>query len=132
MIVPAEVLGPRTLHCSTGAIEANIGDKFRYRSLDWEIAGFSRETFGYSTHEGENPSVRCRFSGDRAPSGLDRYVVLGNCIDFCGDSIAAILLSAKDEKPRDARGFVLRPTSHPNQTDTGGTLSSQQRAGGDK
>ena len=106
-ITPAQHLGPRILHCATGSIAANLGDKFCHRDLDWEIVGFSAETYAYSTHEGENPHVRCRFSGEKAPSGLDRYVVLDHCIDFCGDSIAAILLSTTDGSARDARGFKL-------------------------
>ena len=85
--VPADVLAPFTLHCATGSVTAKLGDTFRYRDMDWEIVGFSREMSRDSTHAGENPNVRCRFAGERAPTGLERFVVLDNCIDFCGDSI---------------------------------------------
>jgi len=109
--VPADVLAPRTLYCATGSVTAKLGDTFHYRNMDWEIVGFSREMSRDSTHAGENPNVRCRFSGEHAPIGLERFVVLDNCIDFCGDSIAAQLLTKADGKPRDARGFLLRDRS---------------------
>jgi hypothetical protein len=88
------------LECSSGEATARIGDKLRMsdKDGDWEIAGFGE-------HAGQ-PTVRCK-SLSGVPSWLQRYVEEDGCVFFCGDSVAAALLTEQDGKRRDARGALL-------------------------
>jgi hypothetical protein len=98
----------RTLLCSTGSIEAGPGDRFRDHDVEWEITGWA-ETTSYSPFGlGGTPDVICKVIEGRMPSYYEEYANEDGTMTFCGDSIAANLMSAADGKPRGARGDLLR------------------------
>jgi len=97
------------LKCATGSVRVKIGDQFEDRGIEWEIAGFGPGETRSEHLLGEAiPNILCRIVRGDMPTYLAPHAEDGTSIYFCGDSIAAGLLSKADGKPRDARGVALR------------------------
>jgi hypothetical protein len=96
------------LVCSTGKVNAEIGDRYTDRWGEWEIVGFSDDRTYSPSSLGGTPDVVVKPMGHEMPSAYDQYAHDDGTIDICGDSVAAMILSNQDGKPRDARGFPLR------------------------
>jgi hypothetical protein len=86
------------LICSSGKVNAEIGDRYRDWGGEWEIVGFSA------------PNVVVKPIGHEMPSDSRQYAHDDGTIDKSGASVAAAILSNRDGKPRDARGVLLRPS----------------------
>ena len=91
------------LICSTGEIVAKVGDRYSDHDCEWEIIGFDGNSY-----LGVTPNVLVRCLGEM-PSWYDGYAEQDDeaTIYLCGDSVAAMLLTAADAKPRNARGDAL-------------------------
>ena len=96
------------LICSSGKVNAEIGDRYRDWRGEWEIVGFSDKR-GYSPDPlAATPNVVVKPIGHEMPSDLRQYARDDGTIDKSGASVAAAILSNRDGKPRVARGVVLR------------------------
>jgi hypothetical protein len=93
------------LICSSGKVNAEIGDRYRDFRGEWEIVGFSDKR-SYSPAAMLNVVVKP--IGHEMPSDLRQYARDDGTIDKSGASVAAAILSNRDGKPRDARGVLLR------------------------
>jgi len=91
------------LRCRSGNVEVNPGDQFRDEHAEWEVVDFIQ-----SDPESDH-TVRCRCLG-QLPGHWERWKHGDGTVDWCGDSIAAIMLTKADGKPRSARGDLLRAT----------------------
>lgn len=91
------------LTCLSGSIEAQIGDKYSDHNGQWEVIGFP-ERYG-------EQNVTVRLLTGPLPSWFEEYANEDGSIDFCGDSVAACLLSEIDGRPRGSRGDLLTTTS---------------------
>lgn len=96
------------LVCYSGEVEANVGDKFIDDGVEWEIVAFPPGETTYSPSSlGGAPVVMCRPLSP--PAGWwKQYMERDGFVGWCGDSIAAKMLSAEDGKPRSSRGDMLR------------------------
>lgn len=95
------------LECSTGKVNAKVGDRYTDQTGEWEIVGFREEmTYSPSIPVGVR-NVTVKPIGHPMPSYYQEYANEDGTLDLCGDSIAAQLLTDKDGKPRDARGYLL-------------------------
>ena len=95
------------LACSTGKINAEIGDRFTDHSGEWEVVSFTDQQTYSPSVIGGTPVVVVKPISMEMPSWFRQYANEDGTIDFCGDSVAASLLSAKDGKNRSARGNIL-------------------------
>lgn len=95
------------LVCHSGEIVARPGDRFTMTGAEWEIVRFdaSQRTYSAAALTGA-PSVFCRCLND-VPMGLRQYADTDRVIEFCGDSVAAMLLARQDGRPRSSRGDLL-------------------------
>lgn len=96
------------LICSSGKIEAGVGDRFKDHSGEWEIVSFKNETDTiYSPSAlGGCSIVVVKPIGDM-PTWFRPYENEDGTIDWCADSVAAALLDKQDGKRRSARGSIL-------------------------
>ena len=92
------------LICSSGKVNAEIGDRYRDWGGEWEIVGFSDKR---SYWPAATPNVVVKPIGHEMPSHL-RHARDDGTIEKSGVSVAAAILSNRDGKPRDARGVLLR------------------------
>lgn len=95
------------LACLSGAIDANIGDRFFDFGGEWEIVSFKEDEVAYEPFIGAVPTVVVKpING--MPTQCDYYANEDGTIDWCGDSVAAALLEKKDGRRRSSRGDFLR------------------------
>jgi len=90
------------LECATGSIVANVGDKFTDERKEWEIVGFQPRY--------DEMTVLCKPVDGKIPSHWKQWELEDHIVAWCDDSIAAILLTKADGKPRSARGDLLSTT----------------------
>lgn len=100
------------LICNSGKITAEVGDRYTDRFGEWEIVGFSDDRTYSPSSLGGTPNVVVKPVGHDMPAGYEQYAHDDGTIDICGDSVAAMMLSNRDGKPRDARGFPLTTPSY--------------------
>lgn len=94
------------LLCSTGEVTAAVGDRFTDKDVEWEIVAFGT-TLSYSPSTiGGTPSVFCKTN--TMPSWFKQYIEDDGTLEWCGDSVAAMMLTAADSKRRSARGDLLK------------------------
>lgn len=96
------------LVCTSGEVDAQVGERFTDHSGEWEIVRFKPETIYSPSSLGGTPIVVIKPVGRKMPSWFDQYANDDGTLDFCGDSVAAALLDKRDGKRRDARGELLR------------------------
>jgi hypothetical protein len=97
------------LRCSSGAIEAKVGDHFTDSNGEWEIVSFKENELTYSPDVlGGTPTVVVKPVGRNLDPWFQKYANADSSIDFCGDSVAAAMLTKSDGRKRDARGYPLK------------------------
>ena len=94
------------LACATGEVVAKVGDRFTVDRTEWEIVAFGLERIYYPDARGGAPNVFCK--PDIVPGALAQYVETDGTLEWCGDSVAAQMLRAHDQKRRDSRGNLLK------------------------
>jgi hypothetical protein len=95
------------LQCSSGKVNAEICDRFTDHNGEWEIVSFTDQRTYSPSVLGGTPVVVVKPISMEMPSWFREYANEDGTIDFCGDSVAASLLDARDGKRRSARGDIL-------------------------
>jgi hypothetical protein len=95
------------LKCSSGNVDAQIGDRYTDSSGEWEIVSFGKGVSYSPSVLGGTPNVVVRPIGHPMPSWYDEYANEDGTIDLCGDSVAAMMLAKQDGQRRSARGDIL-------------------------
>lgn len=95
------------LQCSSGKINAEIGDRFTDHSGEWEIVSFIDQRAYSPSVLGGAAVVVVKPVSMSMPSWFQEYANEDGTIDFCGDSVAASLLDARDGRHRSATGDIL-------------------------
>lgn len=80
------------LVCSSGKTEASIGDRYTDKDGEWEIVAFKDERTYSPSNIGGTPIVVVKPIGHPMPSWFVEYSNEDGTIDFCGDSVAAMIL----------------------------------------
>lgn len=98
-----------TLQCTTGKVDARVGDQFDGgHNGVWEIVRFGDDRSYSPSSLGGCPTVIARPLSGQIPSWFEKYRNSDGTIDWCGDSVAAYLLTGVDGNPRSSRGDMLR------------------------
>jgi hypothetical protein len=81
------------LACTSGKVKVEVGDRFRDPSsgIEWEIVGFKGHTYS-PVGIGGTPVVACKPLADILPVWWRQWLEEPDgTVDWCGDSVAAIL-----------------------------------------
>lgn len=89
--------------CSTGSIDARVGDRFKDDHAEWEIIGFEPRY--------DEMTVLCKPVTGSLPSHWRPWERADHTVAWCDDSVAAALLTMVDGKPRSSRGSLLTLTN---------------------
>jgi hypothetical protein len=96
---------PTVLTCSSGQIGAKLGDRFDGgHNGTWEIVVFRDDVIYSPSVIGGAPTVVARPLSGSVPSWFEKYQNPDGTLDWCGDSVAAYLLSGTDKRQRSSRG----------------------------
>lgn len=91
---------------SRGTIDARQGDAFAdlYGTAGggvWIIAGFTNQRIYSPSGLGGTPIVRCKLVQGEMPAHWGEYVDADGCVEWCGDSVASLLILAAERRASD-------------------------------
>ena len=88
-----------SLEFLSGSVVAKLGDRFTDKRKEWEIVGFETRY--------DEMTILCKPVDGILPGYWRNWERPDHSVAWCGDSVAAILLTKVDGIPRSARGHVL-------------------------